>query len=230
MTDDTPFNVLQLLTEQQREGLYAAGTWVSFPPERTIFWQGQPSHSALLTRSGSVKITQTAPDGEEVMLIARGADELIGDEGALLGEVRSETVTTMTEVTGYDIKAEDLVRFVEENSLWPVMYRAVVRRRRESDQRAVTARLDVRYLLARWLLDLGTEVGLHTEHGLEIGSLTQRDLAGRIGASRDAVAKELGRLREENVVTTGRRKIILRDVAALRKIATVQSSIPPLNV
>jgi CRP/FNR family cyclic AMP-dependent transcriptional regulator len=125
-----------------------------------------------------------------------------------------------TEVTGYDIKAEDFVRFVEDNSLWPVMYRAVVRRRRESDQRTVTARLDVRYLLARWLLDLASEVGSETDEGWVIGSLTQKDLAGRIGASRDAVAKELGKLRDQNVVATGRRMIILRDIAALRKIAT----------
>jgi CRP/FNR family cyclic AMP-dependent transcriptional regulator len=220
MADDATLNILEVLTEQQRDALCALGTPVSFPPEQTIFREGQPSHSVLLIQRGSVKVTQLAPDGEEVMLAARGANEVMGDEGVLMAEVRSATVTTMTEVAGLDIKADDLLRFVEDNALWPVMYRAVVRRRRQADQRTMTARLDVRYLLAKWLLDLANEVGIATDEGWEIGTLTQKDLAGRIGASRDAVAKELGKLRDQNVVATGRRRIILRDLDALRKIAT----------
>jgi CRP/FNR family transcriptional regulator, cyclic AMP receptor protein len=211
MADDATLNILEVLTEQQRDALCALGTPVSFPPEQTIFREGQPSHSVLLIQRGSVKVTQLAPDGEEVMLAARGANEVMGDEGVLMAEVRSATVTTMTEVAGLDIK---------DNALWPVMYRAVVRRRRQADQRTMTARLDVRYLLAKWLLDLANEVGIATDEGWEIGTLTQKDLAGRIGASRDAVAKELGKLRDQNVVATGRRRIILRDLDALRKIAT----------
>lgn len=215
-------HILHLLSQEQRDELRALGTYVQFPPEQTIFWQGQPSYSVLLTYYGGVKITQQGPDGQEVMLTARGADELIGDECALLGDIRTESVTTLTPVTGFDIKAEDFRKFVEDNKLWPLMYRAVVRRRRESDRRTVSARLDVRYLLAQLLLDLANEVGAQKEGGeWTIQSLTQKDLAGRIGASRDAVAKELGRLREENVVATGRRQIVLRDLKALRKITMV---------
>jgi CRP/FNR family cyclic AMP-dependent transcriptional regulator len=218
MVDDATLNIMEVLTEDQCAELKAMGTPVSFAPEQTVFREGQPSHSVLLIGQGSVKVTQVAPDGEVVMLAARGANEVMGDEGVLMGEVRSATVTTMSDLTGWDIRGEDLLRFVERHQLWPVMYRAVVRRRRQADQRTMTARLDVRYLLARWLLDLANEVGTETDEGWVIGALTQKDLAGRIGASRDAVAIELRKLRESRVVTTGRRKIVLHDLNALRKI------------
>jgi CRP-like cAMP-binding protein len=50
-------------------------------------------------------------------------------------------------------------------------------------------------------------------------TLSQQDLASRIGASRDAVAIELRKLRDKGLVTTGRGKIVLHDLDALRKIS-----------
>jgi CRP-like cAMP-binding protein len=101
------------------------------------------------------------------------------------------------------------------------MYRAAVQRRRQSDQRALLARLDVRNRLARWLLELATEVGEEIKDGWAIEStLSQQDLAGRIGASRDAVAIELRRLRESGLVSTGQRRIVLHDLEALRRLSS----------
>jgi CRP/FNR family transcriptional regulator, cyclic AMP receptor protein len=222
MAEDTSLRIVDVLTGDQRRALEALGTLVSFEPEQAIFREGQPSHSVLIIQKGVVKVTQQADDGTEVMLAIRGVDEvIIGDEGVLMGEARSATMTTITEVIGLDIRADDLLRFVEDNRLWPVMYRAAVRRRRQSDQRALLGRLDVKSRLARWLLELTSEVGVETEDGWMIEStLSQRDMASRIGASRDAVAIELRKLREQKLVSTGRRKIVLHDLVALRRIAS----------
>ena len=66
---------------------------------------------------------------------------------------------------------------------------------------------------------MATEVGETTDDGCVIEStLSQQDLATRIGASRDAVAIELRKLRERGLVTTGRRRVVLHDLAALRTI------------
>lgn len=208
-----------LLTVRQRAELENLADPVSYPPEHTIFWEGQPSHSVLLIRSGNVKVTRQAADGAEIILAIRGADQVMGEEGVLMGEPRSATVTTITDVTGLSIRADALLDFVEEQRLWPMMYRAAVRRRRQLDQRLLLARLDVRNRLARWLLELATEVGEGTDEGWVIEStLSQQDLAGRIGASRDAVAIELRKLRESGLIATGRRRIVLRDLEALRMI------------
>lgn len=206
--------------EPLRSALEALGTPVQFPAEHTIFWEGQPSHSVLLIQKGSVKVTRKGADGTEIILAIRGEGEVMGEEGVLMGEPRAATVTTITDLAGLDIAADALLAFVRDHDLWPLMYRAAVRRRRQSDQRALLARLDVKSRLARWLLDLASEVGEEDGDGWTIAvALSQQDLAGRIGASRDAVAIELRKLRDEGLVSTGRRKIVLHDLEGLRNIA-----------
>lgn len=212
--------IVDVLTADQRAAMEALGTPVSFPADYTIFWEGQPSHSVLIIQQGTLKVTQKGVDGSDVLLAIRGENEVMGEEGVLMGEPRSATVTTVTPVTGLDIASEDLLRFVDDHRLWAVMYRAAVRRRRQSDQRAMLARLDVKNRLARWLLELADEVGEPVEEGWIIdASMSQQDLAGRIGASREAVAIELRRFREQGLILTGRRRIVLRDLEALRRIS-----------
>jgi CRP-like cAMP-binding protein len=221
MAETASLRIMDVLDESQRAALRALGSPVRFPTEQTIFWEGQPSHSVLLILRGHIKVTQKAMDGSTVLLAVRGPDELMGEEGVLMDEPRSATVTTMTEVAGLDISAADLLRFVEENRLWPVMYRAAVRRRRQSDQQALVARLDVKTRLAHWLLELVEEAGRETDEGWLIDvTLSQQELASRIGASRDAVAIALRQLRDQGLVSTGRRHILVRDGEALRSLTS----------
>jgi CRP/FNR family cyclic AMP-dependent transcriptional regulator len=217
MEETASIRIVDLITGDQRRKLEALGTPVEFPAEHTLFWEGQPAHSALIIQRGNVKVTSTAQDGSETILAIRGSTEIMGDEGVLMGEPRSATVTAITEVSGLDIKAEDLLRFVDENALWPLMYRAAVRRRRQSDRQMLLARSSVRSRLARWLLELADEVGQQRGADIVISTtLSQNDIAGRIGASRDAVAIELRRLREAGMISTGRRLIAIHDTRALR--------------
>jgi CRP/FNR family transcriptional regulator, cyclic AMP receptor protein len=220
MVEDASIRIMDVLDEVQRTALESLGTPVAFPAEHTIFWEGQPSRSVLIIQHGHVKVTRRGSDDTDLILAVRGEDEIIGEEGVLMSEPRAATVTTIMPVRGLDISAEDLLRFVDEHRLWPVMYRAAVRRRRQSDQRAMLARLDVKSRLARWLLELADEVGEPVDDGWAINAaLSQQDFAGRIGASRDAVAIELRRLREQGLVSTGRRRIVLHDLDALTNLA-----------
>jgi CRP-like cAMP-binding protein len=220
MVDDASVRIMDILSVEQRAELEATGTLVSYPPEHTIFWEGQPSRSVLIIKNGHVKVTIWATDGTEVILAVRGPGEFMGEEGVLMAEPRSATVTTITDVTGLDVSADDLLRFVDHHGLWPVMYRAAVRRRRQSDQRALLARLDVRSRLARWLLELAVDVGEQVGDDWEISaSISQNDLAGQVGASREAVAIALRRLRADGVLTTRRQKIIVHDLGKLRSIS-----------
>lgn len=208
---------MDVLSDDQRTLLEAIGTPVHFPPDQAVFWEGQPSHSALLILRGNVKVTQEAADGTETILTIRGPMELIGEEGVLMAAVRSAKFTTITDVDGLDIAADELLEFVESKSLWPLMYRAAVHRNHQADRRLLQARLDVKSRLTHWLQELAAELGEETEEGCVIEStLSQQDLAAHIGASRDAVAIELRKLREAGLVSTGRHRIVLHDVKALR--------------
>jgi CRP-like cAMP-binding protein len=218
--DDSSVRIMEFLDGEQRALLESLGSAIQFPAGHTIFWEGQPSRSVLIIRDGHLKVTRLGADGAEVILGIYGPGEVMGDEGALMDEPRSATVTTISEVLGLDISADQLLDFVEKQRLWPLMYRAVVHRRRQMSQRVLLFRLDVKSRLADWLLHLAKEVGEQTGDGWVIEStLSQQDLASRIGASRDAVAIELRKLREQKLISTGRRRIVLHDLDALRRLA-----------
>jgi CRP/FNR family transcriptional regulator, cyclic AMP receptor protein len=221
--DSAPLQMLSFLTEDQRQTLLALGTRVRFPPEDTIFREGAPSHSVVVVQQGSVRITKLAADGTEITLATRGVGEVLGDEGALMDDVRSATITTMTEVNGVDIKASDLIAFVNRENLWPVMYKFAVHRRRQSDERALLlARMGVRERLALVLFESARNVEAELKDGYILeDAFSQQQLAASIGASREAVAAELRRFRQEGLVTTGRRRIVLNNIKKLQAVAGI---------
>lgn len=209
--------------EQWRE-LQAMGVRVQYPANHVIFWEGQPSRSILIIQEGNVAVTQAAQDGSEVLLAVRGPGELMGDEGALVGEPRSATVKAVNEVVGLDVTAKDLLEFVDRHHLWPQMYRSAIERRRESDdERASLTRLDVTKRFARMLVGLAAEAGKEIDGRWEIEvALSQQELASRVGASREAVALVLRKLRELGLVATGRQKMTVLDLDGLRSLASME--------
>jgi CRP/FNR family transcriptional regulator, cyclic AMP receptor protein len=219
MQDDIP-PAKDFLTAEQRHSLEALGTEMSFPPGDTIFREGQPSRSVVMVKQGSVRITKHAPDGSDIPLATRGVGEILGDEGVLADVVRSATITTITEVTGVDIGAAALLQFVETHRLWPAFYRKAIDRRYESDdKRILVAQFDVRERLADHLLDQVQRLGVQQGDDWVVEGASQDELAKAITASREAVAVELRKLRADGLITTGRRRVVLHDLTALRSIS-----------
>jgi CRP-like cAMP-binding protein len=225
MAQKTPLHVVDGLDPTQRRALEALGKPVTYPPLATVYWEGQPAHSVLMIQSGGVKVSQRGPDNKDVILAIRGPKEIIGDEGVLMGEVRSATLTAVKAIKGLDIAAHDFIGFIDDNGLWPMMYRAAVYRRRESEEANLLGRPDVRIKFINWLLDLKDKIGDEAEDGSWIieSTLSQADYASCIGASRDAVAVELRELRKQNLVSTKRGRIVLLDFTELRKFAELRN-------
>ena len=74
--------------------------------------------------------------------------------------------------------------------------------------------------VSRRLVELTAEHGREADDGVTITlPLTQEELAGWTGASREAVAKSLRTLRDLGWIGTGRRSIQVRDSDALRRFA-----------
>jgi CRP-like cAMP-binding protein len=74
--------------------------------------------------------------------------------------------------------------------------------------------------VARRLLELADRFGEQRDDGVVINlPLSQSELAGWVGASREAVAKALQALRSLGWIETGRRNTVIKDLDALRRRA-----------
>jgi CRP/FNR family transcriptional regulator, cyclic AMP receptor protein len=76
--------------------------------------------------------------------------------------------------------------------------------------------------LAQRLVELCERFGTPQERGFEIVlPLSQEELASWVGASREAVSKAFQLLRTLQIVETGRRRVTVLDLGALRQHARV---------
>jgi CRP-like cAMP-binding protein len=194
-----------------------------------LFDEGDESDHVILIRQGQVKISSFSPAGYEAVLAVRSAGEIVGESSALDGRPRSSRVVALDDVDGVVISGDRFRAFLRANpdvALELLSY--VVARLREADRRRVEfGAYDVAGRVARLLLDLADRFGSPGPNGNGTTitvALSQYDLAGATGSSREAVARALRRLRENGGIVIQRRRITVLRPDALREVVEIQSA------
>ena len=207
---------------QRMADLLPDGRTVSYQPREKIFGEGDDSDHIAIIVAGVVKITASTSNGREALLGLRGRGEIVGELAALYGSPRSATVRALDTVTARLVAASAFRQSLRQHpdALFAVL-EAVIARLRESDRRRLEfAGFDVLERVCVLLAELARTHGAQAEGGaVVIGlPLSQEEIAGATGASREAVAKALRLLRGRGLVTTSRQKIVVLDLAALMRV------------
>ncbi|GGV79652.1 Crp/Fnr family transcriptional regulator [Streptomyces griseoloalbus] len=217
--DQVPF-VVRLDTDD-RQALFHRGDPLTFPARQVLLREHEPSSHVLIILSGWAKVTSAAPNGYEALLALRGPGDIVGEQALLSGRPRGATVTALDRIEALAIDADRFGSLLDER---PDVARKLLAltadRTRDSDRRRVQfAALTVQERLALLLLELIHTHGEESEDGVQLtAGLTQSELAGSVGASREAVARLLKQLRERGIVRTGRRGIIVVRPDVLRQM------------
>lgn len=211
------------------EALRTRGWRRRFARGAVLFQEGGSSEQVMIVLSGRVKISHFTADGREIILAVRGPGELLGELSAIDQEPRSATALAAEPVEALVMTVEDFQQFVSTTPhAAMVMLVGLVRRLREADRKRIEfAAFDTVGRVALRLLDLAKQFGepLGPGAGGAPGAvritlpLSQQELAGLIGASREAVSKALHQLRKRGWIETQRRGISILDPEALRKRA-----------
>jgi CRP-like cAMP-binding protein len=188
---------------------------------------GQGTHVYLLesaTRgtSACAKITAAAEDGTEILLGIRAAGDIVGELAVLGLRPRAATVTACSPLIGHPIPADAFLAFLGRRpQAWNAVSRMIADRLDWANHRRIDfAEHDVTMHIARVIADILRLYGHASSNTGELGvSLSQRELGSLVGASKEAAAKAVRRLREMGLIETRYRKIIIRDVARLRLVA-----------
>ena len=205
---------------QRMADLLPDGRTVTYPPKGKIFGEGDASTHIAIILSGVVKITASTTTGREALLGLRGAGEIVGELAALYGSPRSATVRALNDVEARLIAASVFQQRLRQDpdALFAVLS-AVIGRLRESDRRRLEfTGFDVLERVSLLLAELARTHGeAAVGDAVTIGlRLSQEEIAGATGASREAVAKALRQLRTRGVVSTARQRIVVLDLNALR--------------
>jgi CRP/FNR family cyclic AMP-dependent transcriptional regulator len=205
-----------------REQLERMGRRRRFETGATLFLEGDLGPNVIIVYAGRVKVFATDTDGHNVVLAVRGPGDVLGDLGAIDGQSRSASGSALEPVDAQLLTADDFRTFLADTpGAALALLRVVIARLRDSDRlRVEFGAHDALGRVASRLVELADTSGEPTEGGIRITlALTQEDLAQWVAASREAVARALASLRRRQLITTGRRQIIVTDLDGLREAA-----------
>lgn len=215
-----PGEFLSLLTTDEVAALRAAGRPRRWERGTTVMTEGDTSDWVLVLTEGRVKVSSHTSAGTEVVLAVRGPGGLLGEMSAIDGSPRSATVTALEPIAG--IVIQDFTAFLGAHGRVAVLLmRLVTERLRDSDRKRIEyGAFDTTGRVATRLIELAERYGEKTNGGLRVAlPLSQDELAGWTGASREAVSKALRTLRDRGLIETGRRRVVIHDLEGLRRRA-----------
>lgn len=204
------------------EELGALGRRREYRKGEVLFLEGDRSDRVVVIHSGNVKVLATSDEGQEVLLGVRGAGEVIGEISVLDDEPRSASAYALETVDARVIAASRYLEFLQARpDVMLAQIRTMTARLRESDgKRLELSAYSTERRLAKRLVELADSHGEMTPDGIRIGvNLSQDELGGWTGASREAVARALRRFRDAGLVTTNRREIVVTDLPGLTQRA-----------
>jgi CRP/FNR family transcriptional regulator, cyclic AMP receptor protein len=218
--DDPAIGFLGVLGAAELSDLRNRGIPRRFRKGQGLFHEGGDSDRVLILLEGRVKVSTVTGEGKEIVLAFRGAGDLLGELSAIDGQPRSASVSAIEPVEALAVAAPDFRAFLRAHpDVALLLLQTLSRRLRDADRKRVEygAHDTVGRVAAR-LVELAEHYGEQVPQGLRIGlPLSQEELAGWTGSSREAVSKALKSLRRVGWVVTQRRQIIVLDLEALRR-------------
>lgn len=187
----------------------------------TILHEGEVPGRVVVIERGYAKVTTTTEDGKEVVLAFRGPGDVVGELAALSGLPRAATVRAIEPIDAIAVAVGDFEAWLEQHPhVALALLRVVIERLREANrQQFEFAAYQTLGRISRRLVELAERFGEPCEDGVRISlRISQEELAGWAGASREATSKALHDLREIGLIETERRRLTVRSIERLKSL------------
>lgn len=192
----------------------------SFKKSDYVYFPDESSSHVYLIADGRVKIGSYGSDGKEVVKAILSKGEIFGEK-AILGEsTRRDYAQAMdSNVSICPLTVDDMQELMRNNrDLSIKMTRLIGLKLLRAERRIESmvnkdARTRVIEFLCDWAEEKGQKVGFET---LVKGFFTHQDIASLTATSRQTVTTTLNELREMNLLTFDRKRLLIRDLDKLK--------------
>jgi len=197
------------LSTRLRRRRYARG--------ETLFLEGDPGTSLCIVETGRLKLSLTSVEGREIILQLFGPGDVFGELALLDGAPRSANAVAVEASDVLLLARDEFLRFLEHHPQLSLVLLSTLSHwlRRLTTQMQDAAFLDVPARLARTILRLATTpAGANGERVTP--SLTQSDLAGMVGTTRETLNKWLGFYEDQGLIRRAKHQIVVLHPDKLR--------------
>jgi CRP-like cAMP-binding protein len=216
-----PSSLMHTLARRDQLDLAALGTTRLYQDKEILILEGERGDEVFLILDGFVKVTAVRDGGPDTVLAIRPRGEMVGEFAVLDRRPRAATVTACGPVVAVRISRKRFLAFFRSTPDAAVeITSSVVRKLRSATDRRIDQRTHTASAkLARVLHELAVDYGRERPDGVRIElSLTQVELGALAGVAESTAEAILARWRRAGVIGTGYRRVVVRDLRALKAL------------
>ncbi len=195
---------------------YKKGEFIYLPQEE--------ANKVFFINEGRIKISAISEEGKEVTKAILSAGELFGELGLIGESKRKDSAIAMEKTMVCSITVEDMKMLMKDHSsLSMFMMKLMGSRVLQMEQRLESLVFkDSKTRIIEFLHELGAKKG--DKVGFEVvvrKFITHQEIANLTATSRQTVTTVLNELRNNELITFDRRRLLIRDMEKLRTAAQV---------
>jgi CRP-like cAMP-binding protein len=222
-------SILSLVPEADLRALVRQGHVHAYRERDSIIAEGDEGRTVMLVLEGYVKLSAMTPGGREVVLEIAWPGRVFGELAMLNDWPRTADATALSPCRVLSIDGAQFVRALGRSpeALFAVIRLLSQRLRVTTEQVTDSVALPAGARLAKAMMHLAALHSHHVKEGLRIDlPLSQRELGGMTGLTRESINKHLATWRDAGWVALSGKSLTLRDVGALRSLVT-DHELPP---
>jgi CRP-like cAMP-binding protein len=214
---DLPDEDFEILMAHKSEHTYKKG--------EVIFREGAYSSGIYYINNGKIKKYKVDNEGREHIIYVANTGELIGYHAILSEDRYPDAAAALEDSTITFIPKEDFVKTLEQstvlnNRLLKTLsheFAVLANSLTLFTQKSVRERLALQLIILREKYKVDFSPGMPVEI-----NMSREDLANLVGTARENVVRVLTEFKEDKILSTNGRKIIVHDVGKLISIANYQ--------
>ena len=207
------------LSDQERAAIFARARIRNVSPGEMLFTIGSPGDHMMAVIHGTIRISVPSSEGKELLIAIIKPGEIVGELSVLDGHERSADAKAASACTLAILDRRDILPFLDRNpSTWPRLIKLLCQRLRQTDQiLAELALLELPVRLAKAMLRTVPTTD-STMRSPKV-TLSQRELANMVGATRESVNKCLRKWQRNGIVRMSEGAIYITNGPALAEVA-----------
>lgn len=196
---------------------------VEYPPKTILFFKGDPADKVYFLEEGVVSVFHYTQEGETISFLHHQRGNIVGVGGVLNDTKREVCCETVGRCKVWVIDKEDFIDMLYDYPILAVRLATELSSRMKSIDTAVfrAVSLSAEQKIAASLLDLVPRDIADKEQPARV-YITHQELSNMSGACRQTVTTILGRMKKQEILSTGKGYIDVYDLESLHEIMNVE--------
>lgn len=214
------FSSLKALTKEELLKIANCKTSYTIKKGDPIFQEGETLNGVYCIKEGFCKLSKLSTNGKDQIVKLVKAGELLGQRSMVSDEPANLTAVALEDMEVCFIPRTEILNFFTNNNQFSLsLMKSICGDLKESDLHVVSmAQKTVKNRLAETLINLQETFGKNEDSTLKI-QLSREELAGMTGTATESCIRILSEFNKKGLIELTGKKIAIKDLNKLKKVA-----------